>query len=112
MIGWRARGGFLVPPGNPTVELEMMQIPPDFVVKSQAIDSTEVILSLIRRPKVVQTLHRNRKSRLELLFISETHRSTTKSDGMCEKGGYAHQPIVSTLASRRSLTDMRTTCRV
>ena len=55
------------------------QIPPDLVVKSQAIDSTEVILSLIRRPKVVQTLHRNRKSRLELLFISETHRSTTKS---------------------------------
>jgi len=58
------------------------QIPPDLVVKSQAIDSTGVILSPIRRPKVVQTLHRNRKSRLELLFISEAHRSTTKSVGM------------------------------
>ena len=29
MIGWRARGGFLVPPGKPTVELEMMRwVPP------------------------------------------------------------------------------------
>ena len=56
------------------------QIPPDLVVKSQAIDIAEVILSLIRQQKVVQTLHRNRKSRLELLFISEAPRSTTKSE--------------------------------
>ena len=28
MIGWRARLGFLVPPGNPTVEAEMMAIAP------------------------------------------------------------------------------------
>ena len=28
MIGWRARLGFLVPPGNPTVETEMIEMAP------------------------------------------------------------------------------------
>jgi maleate cis-trans isomerase len=31
MKGWRARIGFLVPPGNPTVEPEMMELAPDGV---------------------------------------------------------------------------------
>jgi maleate cis-trans isomerase len=31
MIGWRARLGFLVPPGNPTVEAEMIALAPDGV---------------------------------------------------------------------------------
>jgi maleate isomerase len=31
MIGWRARLGFLVPPGNPTVEAEIMPLAPDGV---------------------------------------------------------------------------------
>ena len=60
----------------------MSQIPPDLVVKCQAIDIVEVIFSLIWRGNIVQTSWRNRKSRCELLSPSEAHRSTTKSGGM------------------------------
>src|SRR5215475_7468606 len=59
------------------------QIPPDLVVKSQAIDIIDVIVQLIRRPHVVQTSSCNSKSRCEPLSTSEAHRFTTKSDGMC-----------------------------
>src|SRR5258708_5883717 len=31
MIGWRARLGFLAPPGNPTVEMEMIALAPQGV---------------------------------------------------------------------------------
>ena len=58
------------------------QIPPDLVVKSQAIEIVEVILSRIRRPHVIHTLCRHRKARCELLSTSEAHWFTTKSDGM------------------------------
>jgi hypothetical protein len=60
------------------------QIPPDLVVKSQGIDIAGVISSLMRPSNVVQTLCRNRKSRIKLLSLSEDHWSTTKSDGMWE----------------------------
>jgi hypothetical protein len=55
------------------------------VVKSQAIDIAEFILSLIRRPHIFQTLCSNSKSRCALLSTSEAHWSTTKSDGMWKK---------------------------
>jgi hypothetical protein len=51
----------------------LSQIPPDLVVKSQAIDMAEIILSRIRRPNAVQTLCRNRISRFEQLSTSEAH---------------------------------------
>ena len=63
---------------------EKTQIPPDLVVKSQAIEIVEVILSRIRRPHVIHTLCRHRKARCELLSTSEAHWFTTKSDGMCK----------------------------
>jgi hypothetical protein len=53
------------------------QIPPDFVVKSQAADIVEVIVSEIGRQNVSQGLWSNRNSRGELLSTSEAHWSTT-----------------------------------
>jgi hypothetical protein len=52
---------------------EILQIPPDLVVKPQGLDIAGVILSLMRRSNVVQTLCRNRKSRIKLLSPSEDH---------------------------------------
>ena len=38
MIGWRAQRGFLVPPGNPMVELEMMPwVPPGVSLHSSCL---------------------------------------------------------------------------
>src|SRR5207244_10815310 len=53
--------------------------PPELVVKSQAIDIIEVILSRIRGPHVIHTLCRHRKARCELLSTSEAHWFTTPS---------------------------------
>src|SRR5215468_4216901 len=58
----------------------------DLVVKTQAIDMVEISLRLLRLSDVVQTSWRNRKSRCELLASSETHWSTTKSDGIVHEG--------------------------
>src|SRR5215831_7329729 len=58
------------------------QIPPDFVVKSQAIDIMDVIRSRIRRQNVVQTLSSNRLSRYKPLSASEVSWFTTKSVGV------------------------------
>src|SRR5262245_14218608 len=62
--------------------LAFFQIPPDLVVKSQAIDIAEINSSRIRRPNAVPILCRNRISRFAQLSTSEAHWSTTKSDGM------------------------------
>jgi hypothetical protein len=58
------------------------QIPPDFVVKAQAIDIMDVIRSRIRRQNVVQTLSSNRLSRYKPLSASEASWFTTKSVGV------------------------------
>src|SRR5215467_9623993 len=58
------------------------QIPPDFVVKSQAIDIMDVIRSRIRRQNFVQTLSSNRLSRYKPLSASEASWFTTKSVGV------------------------------
>ena len=53
------------------------QIPPDLVVKWQAIDIADVIFSLIWRRPLVHTGGENRKSRGEPLAPSTAHRFTT-----------------------------------
>src|SRR5215510_16404635 len=71
----------MVSPRGPYTRIS--QIPPDLVVKTQAIDIVEVIAYLLRRSDVVQTSWRTRKSRCERLSPPEAHWSTTKFDGMC-----------------------------
>jgi hypothetical protein len=58
------------------------QIPPDLVVKCQAIDIVEVLFPLRWRRTIVETSCRHRKSRYEPLSPLQAHRSTTKSGGM------------------------------
>src|SRR5262249_19520022 len=65
-----------------SMECGKFQIPPDLVVKTQAIDIVEVIAYLLRRSDVAQTSWRTRTSRCERLSPSEAHWSTTKFDGM------------------------------
>ena len=57
--------------------IDMVQIPPDLVVKWQAIDIADVIFSLIWRRRHVHTGGENRKSRGEPLAPSTAHRFTT-----------------------------------
>ena len=49
------------------------QIPPDLVVRSQAVDIIILILSLIRRKTLSTISRRPRKSSFELLSLSEGH---------------------------------------
>lgn len=80
MIGWRSRLGFLVPPGNPTVEAEMMELAPTGVSvhftrmtasgpagthagqeernlqQIESIDSCVALLSMVR-PDVIMMAH-------------------------------------------------------
>jgi hypothetical protein len=63
------------------------QIPPDLVVKRQAIDNAEVTFQLIWRRTIVQTSCRHMISRGKPLPPSQVHRFTTKSDGMWEVFG-------------------------
>jgi hypothetical protein len=56
---------------------DVVQIPPDFVVKYQAIDIADVIFSLIWRRHLVHTRGRTRKSRRKPLSPSAAHRFTT-----------------------------------
>ena len=74
---------FVLMPFHTTMEkvyinhIKKMQIPPDLVVKWQAIDIANVILSLIWRRYLVHAEGRNRKSRCEALSPSAAHRFTT-----------------------------------
>jgi hypothetical protein len=59
-----------------------LQIPPDLVVKSQAIDIIGLIFYAHQGKNAIETSRRPSKSRSEPLSLSEGYWFTTKSDGM------------------------------
>src|SRR5215470_2845541 len=61
------------------VSSSTIQIPSDVVVQSQATDSIDLILRLIRHPTGVHRPGRNRKSRGAVLSTSEGQWATTQS---------------------------------
>jgi len=79
------------------------QIPPDLVVKSQAIDIIGLILPLIRGQNVVETSRRHMKSRFELLSPSKGNWFTTKSDGMWDFPGGAAQGVSHATRAGRAM---------
>ena len=72
MIGWRARLGFLVPPGNPTVETEMIELAPAGVsVHFQRMVARGVGGSLDGQSERNQMMIDNLESSVELLAMVE-----------------------------------------
>jgi maleate isomerase len=72
MIGWRARLGFLVPPGNPTVETEMIELAPKGVsLHFQRMVARGVGGSLDGQSERNQMMIDNLESSVELLAMVE-----------------------------------------
>ena len=72
MIGWRARLGFLVPPGNPTVETEMIELAPKGVsLHFQRMVARGVGGSLDGQSERNQMMIDNLESSIELLAMVE-----------------------------------------
>jgi maleate isomerase len=72
MIGWRARLGFLVPPGNPTVETEMIELAPNGVsLHFQRMVARGVGGSLDGQSERNQMMIDNLESSIELLAMVE-----------------------------------------
>ena len=70
MIGWRARLGFLVPPGNPTVETEMIELAPKGVsLHFQRMVARGVGGSLDGQSERNQMMIDNLESSIELLAM-------------------------------------------
>src|ERR1700746_1262820 len=70
MIGWRARLGFLVPPGNPTVETEMIALaPPGVSVHFHRMTARGVAGSLEGQDERNRMMVENIDSSIELLAM-------------------------------------------